>query len=207
MEKLAKNLASKISRSLNYDEEKEAVIAYGLTAIIQIIITYLLILLSGILVKAPAEAVIICFSVSIFRKYSGGAHAKSAELCTAFSVLYCTLAAVISKRLLVPLYAPIPMAAAVILTFGLSFLIVYKFAPVDSPNKPIRTTKKIKRMRKGSFIILAIYFAITLAFFIFSNKTEIFKSYGISMLFGICWQTFTLTSPGSQFIERMNNII
>lgn len=204
MEKLARTLANKISLSLGYDAEKTAVIAYGLIAIIQIFITTLLVFLAGILAGVPVEALIVCFSVSIFRKYSGGAHAKTAESCTLFSVFYCTLAAVVSRRLLAGIYSPLPMAVSIILVFGLSFLVVYQFAPVDSPNKPIRTAKKRTRMRAGSFIILAVYFAISIMLFIISRRFTIFRSYEISMLLGISWQTFTLTSSGAQFIGKIS---
>jgi accessory gene regulator B len=206
MEKLARKLASNISSSLGYDDEKEAVVAYGLIAMIQITLTTLLVLLLGILAGAPVEALIICFSVSILRKYSGGAHAKTAEFCTGFSVIYCILTAVISKRLLAGIYNPIAMAVAIIIIFALSFLIVYKFAPVDSPNKPIRTEKKKKRMRKGSFIILSVYFVMSVTFFLLAYQSEIFESYGIGLLFGISWQIFTLTHLGAQFIGKMNQL-
>ena len=46
-------------------------------------------------------------------------------------------------------------------------VVVNKFAPVDSPNKPIRTEKKKRRMRKNSFIILSAYFILSVIFFIF----------------------------------------
>ncbi|MGI5971870.1 MAG: accessory gene regulator ArgB-like protein [Oscillospiraceae bacterium] len=206
MEKLARKLASKISASLNYDAEKEAVIAYGLIAIIQIAVTVLMIFIIGLLLDVYVEALIVCFSASIMRKYSGGAHAGSAELCTSFSIFYCLLTALVSKRLLTPVYHLLPMAAAAILIFALSLIVVYKKAPVDSPNKPIRTEKKIKRMRKGSFIILALYLVLSAVFFILGFRHENFRSYGISMLFGLGWQTFTLINPGALFIGTMNKI-
>lgn len=205
MEKLAHELAAHISLSLGYDDEKKAVIAYGLTAIIQVSATVLLVLLFGTLMKVPAEAIIVCFSVAFFRKYSGGAHAETAEFCTCFSALYCTLTAFLSKRLLSAVYSTVPMAAAIILVFFLSFVTVYKLAPVDTPNKPIRTAKKRRRMRVSSFAILTIYFLLSIIFFVLSLQFDVFKSYGISLLFGIAWQAFTLTYPGSRFIQRMNH--
>jgi accessory gene regulator B len=207
MEHLARKLASNIALSLGYNAEKEAVIAYGLIAIIQIIITVLLVLFFGILAGAPAETLIICFSVGVLRKYSGGAHAKTAELCTVFSVLFCTSTAVISKMLLAKIYYPVPMALAMAITFGLSFYTVYKRVPVDSLNKPIRTEKKKSRMKKGSLIILVIYLWLSVAFFMFGSTYTICRSYGISLLIGIAWQTFTLTYSGARFIEKMNSVI
>lgn len=206
MEKLAQNLARNISSSLGYDEEKEAVVAYGLTAIIQVSATVLLVLLFGILAGVLVESLIVCFSVAVLRKYSGGAHAETAEFCTCFSAVYCTLTAFLSKKLLTAIYSFIPMAAAVTLVFILSFVFIYKLAPVDTPNKPIRTEKKKRKMRAGSFIVLAIYFLLSVAFLVLSPQSDRFKSYGISLLFGTVWQVFTLTHQGSLFIERMNDI-
>lgn len=205
MEKLAHKFASYISLSLGYDDEKEAVIAYGLTAIIQVSATILLVLLLGILAGVLIESLIVCFSVALFRKYSGGAHAETAEFCTCFTTLYCTFAAFLSKRWLSMLYSPILMGVVIILIFGLSFIAVYKLAPVDTPNKPIRTAKKRRRMRVGSFAILTIYFLLSVVFFVLSLQFDAFKSYGISLLFGIAWQVFTLTHLGSRFIHGMNH--
>ena len=202
MEKLARKLAADISLSLGYDAEKEAVVAYGLIAMIQITVTTLLVILLGFLAGAPAEAMIICFSVSLFRKYSGGAHAKTAEICTCFSVFYCVVMALVSKRLLAGILSPIVLGAAVVLVYSCTFLIVYRVAPVDSPNKPIRTEQKKRRMRKGSFIVLSIYLAISVVLLIFGSKSDSIRSWEISLLLGVAWQTL----QGSRFIGKMNGI-
>jgi len=206
MEKLARKLANRIALSLGYDDEKEAVIAYGLIAMIQIFITVLLVLLLGILIGATAEAMIVCFSVSTLRKYSGGAHAGSAELCTSMSVVYCTLTAFASGKLLLGLYSPLLMVPAIIVIYGISFLIVHKYAPVDSPNKPIRTQQKRKRMRKGSFIILSVYFLFSVVLFVFGCEFNFLNSYGISLLFGVAWQIFTLTSTGAFLLHNVDKL-
>lgn len=205
MEKLAHKLAADISLSLGYDGEKEAVIAYGLTAIIQVSTTILLVLLLGILMRVPVEAMIVCFSVAILRKYSGGAHAETAEFCTGFSTAYCILTAFISKNLLIKAYSFVSMAIAIMIIYSLSFIAIYKLAPVDTPNKPIRTEKKKRRMRMSGFIVLTIYFILSVIFLVLSPQFNSFKSYGISLLFGTAWQVFTLTHPGSLFIQRMNH--
>ncbi|NLV57667.1 MAG: accessory gene regulator B family protein [Clostridiales bacterium] len=203
MEKILRGLAHKISLSLGYDSEKEAVIAYGLFAMMQIGITIVLAFLFGLIVGAPVEAMIVCFSVSIFRKYSGGAHAHDAMFCTVISVVYCTFAAWLSKQL-IPIYHPYAMFIAIALVYGLVFWITYRYAPVDSPNKPIKSEQKIKRMRKGSFIILSTYMALQLFFYGASSHWPAFLSYGISLLLGIGWQAFTLTPLGAILLGKRN---
>ncbi|MCE5195948.1 MAG: accessory gene regulator B family protein [Negativicutes bacterium] len=204
MEKLTRKLAANVARSLDYDAEREAVIAYGLIGLVQIIITFALVLLFGSLVGAPAEALIVCAAVGLLRKYSGGAHAGSAELCNAISVVYSTSAAVAAKRYF---STADNLALQLLLTaviFGVSYLIVYRFAPVDSPNKPIKTVKKKKRMRQGSFIILTVYFLLAIALFLAGCDDGVYASYGISLLFGVIWQIFTLTSPGAFLLHSLD---
>ncbi len=206
MEKLARKFANNIARSLDYDSEKEAVIAYGLIAIIQILVTTLLVLLLGLLVGAPAEALVICFSVSILRQYSGGVHAGSAGLCAGIAAVYCTAAALASRKLLLPVYNPVPMSVAILITYIISFWIVCKYAPVDSPNKPIRTEQKRKRMKRGSLIILFFYFALSAILFISGYEFNNINSCGISLLFGVAWQVFTLTPAGASLIHRVDKL-
>lgn len=201
MEQLANKIAEKASLSLNLDSERQAVIAYGLTAIIQIIVTVALVLVFGLIIRAPLEALVVCFSISILRKYSGGAHVGSIGLCTTLGVIDCIVLASISKYLLLPFLTPYVMIPSIVVAYALSFFAIYKLAPVDSPNKPIKTEKKKKRMRKGSYIILSVYFAISVLLLIVSFRFRSVDSLGACLLFGTLWQIFTLTKFGSLFLK------
>jgi len=205
MERLARKLATDIARSLKYDDEKERVIAYGLTAMLQVAVTVILVFSIGLLVGAPIEALIICFSVSILRKYSGGAHVGTIEECTAISVIYCVVFALISRRLLLPVLNTYSMLSIIIVVYVLSFIAIFKLAPVDSPNKPIKTEKKKRRMRRGSFITLTVYFVLSILFLLLSFKYHITNSFGISLIFGISWQILTLTKFGIYFLKKIDS--
>lgn len=203
MEQLANKLANEIARSLGYDEEKRAVVAYGLIALIQIVVTVLLVLLLGILAGAPVEALIACFSVSILRKYSGGAHAGSAELCTGVAAVYCTAAAWLSQKLLAAFHLSL-MLAAIVIVFAVAFWVAFRYAPVDSPQKPIRTEAKRARMKRYSLLVLSVYLVISLILLAFGLQKESFNAYGISLLFGVAWQILSLTSLGRILLHSMN---
>ncbi len=205
MEKMVRRLANKIAVSLGYDEEREAVVAYGLLAIVQIGITIILALIFGLIVGAPVEAMIVCFAVSIFRKYSGGAHAYDADFCTIVSVVYCTVAA-LASRMLATIVNPGIVLIVVIICYILTYWIIYRYVPVDSPNKPITNKDKIKRMRKGSTIIVSVYFALQLVFYFFASRYPAFHSYGISLLLGTAWQSLTLTPLGAILLNKLNDL-
>ena len=205
MERFVRAWAAKIARTLGFDVEKEAVMAYGLLAITQITVTLALVLALGFAVGAPVEVLIVCLSVSILRKYSGGVHADSIEFCTVFSVVYCTLTAVLAQRL-ATLYHPALLLAATLVTYLAAFAIVRRYAPVDSPNKPIRSEAKIRRMRRDSLMVTGGYLALQLLCYFLSPSAPIFQSYGISLLLGVSWQAFTLTPLGAILLQKLNDL-
>ena len=205
MEKIVRRLASKIARSQGLDAEREAVVAYGLLAMTQISVITLLALALGFAVGAPVEALIVCFSVSFFHKYSGGAHAYDADFCTVISVAYCTLAAAASGWLS-PLYRFSAMLAAVIVIYATAYWVVYRYVPVDSPNKPITNPLKIKRMRRGSYLLVTAYLALQLLFIFQGTRNPLFQGYGISLLLGVAWQTLTLTPIGAVLLNKLNDL-
>lgn len=205
MEKWVRRRVRRMAETMKFDPEKEAVVAYGLIAIVQIAVTLLLVLALGFLVGAPVEALIICLSVSLLRRYSGGAHAHDADFCTLLTTVYCTLTAALSKAL-GQAYDPWAMAAATAAVYVAAFLIVIRYAPVDSPNKPIHTEQKRQRMRRGSLITLALYGAASVLFFLFGFRLAWVHSYGISLLLGVGWQAFTLTPLGSVLLNWLNEL-
>jgi accessory gene regulator B len=96
------------------------------------------------------------------------------------------------------------MLFIIIVVYALSFIAIFKLAPVDSPNKPIKTDKKKRRMRRGSFITLSVYFVLSILFLLLSLKYHNRGSLGISLLFGIIWQIFTLTKFGFYFLKKID---
>jgi Membrane protein putatively involved in post-translational modification of the autoinducing quorum-sensing peptide len=205
MEWLAKKLANNIAVSLNYDAEKESVVAYGLIAMIQTFCTVLLVLIFGLIIGAPIEALIVCFSVSILRKYSGGAHVGTIEECTAIAVIYSVGCAAVSKFLLAShmnLYINI---ALILVVFLISYITIHILAPVDSPRKPIKTETKRKRMKKGSYIVITVYLVIETALVILQYRYTFVNSFILSLMFGLAWQIFTLTRVAAHFLQLIDN--
>lgn len=206
METFAQKLASTIAQSLNYDKEQEDVLVYGMIALTQIVVTIVLVVIIGLVFHVLTEALIITFSVSLLRKYSGGVHARSIELCTAISVIYCIVFALISKHLIAPYISNTFLLIISMIVFIASYLIIYKLAPVDTPNKPIVSEKKKQRMRKGSFITITIFLVFAIAFLLLGRNNIFYTGCLISLLFGIAWQINTLTKSGVVLTNWLNNL-
>jgi accessory gene regulator B len=206
MEKYSKAIASKLALELGYDDDKREVMAYGAFALIQMFISIGLVVIFGLMFDVVIEALIISFTASILRKYSGGVHASSPNTCTILGVVVCVGFGMLIKLVLVPITDLKIFLVLGALGFIWSFYKINKLAPVDTPNKPIKSEERRKRMKKESFKVIGIYLLITLiniyvyVFFI----SDIFFGYSMCIALGLLWQVFTLTITGHRVIERLD---
>lgn len=205
MEKLCNKIAEKIAFELNFDRNKKEVIAYGMFALLQMILSVGLVAFVGALFNVLIEALIISFTVSILRKYSGGAHASSSISCILLGTLICIGQAIAVKFLGNQQVTLNFMILSGAIVFIWSYFIVYKFAPVDSPAKPIKNEDKRKRMKKGSIIILSVYVVIviiSLVMYYFIRNSMVIN-YCLSIYIGVLWQVLTITTYGNTFVTKL----
>ena len=83
LEQLVQKMSQKIASSLNYDQEKQAVIQYGLFGIVQTIAIALVITTYSLITDILWECWIVYLTAGILRKSTGGAHAKTSSGCFA----------------------------------------------------------------------------------------------------------------------------
>ena len=206
MEKLSDNIANKVALELSLDNDNKEVIAYGMFALMQMLFSIILVFIFGMLFHVAIEALIISFTGSILRKYSGGVHASSPGICNVIGIFVSVGQAIAVSFLtisVVNLRLNIIMGAVI---FMWSYYEIYKLAPVDSVAKPIVKEEKKNRMKKGSIILLSVYLAITvflILLYISSGEIKIFI-YLICLYLGILWQVFTLTTPGHLLVGKVD---
>lgn len=206
MEKIINSFTEYLKLELNLSKDNKEVIKYGMFTIVQIVTSILLIIIFGIIFKCTIESLIISFTVSILRKYSGGVHASSPERCIFLGTFICIGEALIVKYLI---YINIDIELLIIIEmiiFIFSYIKIIKLAPVDNIRKPIKTIEKRKKMKEKSLIVLTIYLTIILlSIFIWNNK-QINKPiiYSLCIVFGMLWQVFTLTTKGHILITKLD---
>lgn len=204
MEIFAHNLAEKIALHMQYDANKKAVIAYGLIAIFQMVTLFTIVTLIGLIFHFWYESVIIFIGVGIIRKSTGGAHLNTMYGCILISSLSITILSSLSRYILsfpVNIYINLVIS---ILVYVLCFIVFYIRVPIDSPNKPIVNPEKIKRLRKQSFIIITLFFLISLAFVFLSVRYDRFYSIAVCIRLTMLWQLFTLTKFGIWVFEKID---
>ena len=195
MNSLINKISHKIAVSAGLDEEREKVIAYGMLALCQVIIIFLFAFFVGFVTKTIAECILICITVGSLRKFTGGVHANSMLGCILVSISSIAVMALLSRYILAR-YIPWGISGAVIfIIFAVSFFIVYKKAPVDSANKPIKNPEKIERLRKNSRIFVSLLFIITAVIFTINVNYGYIELLSIcySIVLAVLWQSLTLT--------------
>ncbi|MDZ5252475.1 accessory gene regulator ArgB-like protein [Clostridium sp. LIBA-8841] len=207
IENISRAVAEKVSNELNYDNERKEVIQYGTYALIQTLISIISVLILGLIFNIALEALIFLFTASILRKYSGGAHSESSNVCTLLGiVISICIGFLIKSSFFVNMNFEFIIFIGVVI-FVFAYFIIFKYAPVDTPNKPIKTEKKKKRMKKGSLKILTIYlFIVLLSTILYYNSDVVFaKPVILSILFGIAWQCMTLTALGNILLKTIDS--
>jgi len=206
MERLSKKLAVDIAQSLDKSKDEQEIIAYGLLGIFQLISNIVLTLLFGWIFGVPFQALFLSFSVSLLRRFSGGAHAETLNFCTLVGLVYSIFFAKVSVYLTGSTFNPWISFGLSAMIMILAWITVAARAPVDSPQKPIRSAEKRQRMRKGSFQTLTFLTITVTTLFIIGCFHKIVLSYGFSLVFGVLWQTFSLTIPGAKLLNSLDKI-
>ena len=207
MEKLAKTIAGRAGEKLGCDDEKIAVMTYGLIGLFQFAIILCACVVIGLIFSFFIEAMVIFWGVGIIRRSTGGAHSRNFYCCLFTSIAFICFFAWVCKQMsgysssiyFYEMYLPI---------YAVAFVAVYKKAPVESPNKPINREKRF-RLRKAAFITIGIFAIVSICECAIS-VTGVTESnfYHISLPLTICvlWQTFLILPAGKKFIDVIDRI-
>lgn len=213
MEKLCSSVAKNIGEKMSFDDEKVAVMAYGLLAIMQILSIFAVISAAGLIIGDFFESVTVFLLVGILRKSTGGVHSKTYQGCMVISISSILLLAAIARYSVNIDYSfssVLLRAVIMIITFIMFliyFVIIYIKVPVDNERKIIVKKDKIRRLRRSSFLTWGIYLAAALLFIWFSYINSHFLCIGISIALATTWQVFTLTKAGNKIITFIDSKI
>jgi accessory gene regulator B len=203
IEKVSYSLASKLASSLQLSDEQKSVIAYGATNLLQIIYCITLCVIAGLAFRVLPESLVVLFTVSLIRKYSGGIHSHSPNRCAVIGAIYSVGLGLIAKYSGVELSFTLVLG---VLVYLCAFILVYKLAPVDSSAKPIKKEKTRLRLKKYSILALCcllIISAILIVILKFYGLLFLYK-YILCIYFGVIWQTFTLTKLGHAVLGKLD---
>lgn len=208
IERLTNNIADRIALTLKLDKDKRDIIAYGAFNLLQTIWCIIVVVIFGFLCKVTIESLIVSSTIALLRKYSGGVHSSSPNRCAIIGAVVSVGLALLMGKISNILNIQYIILIALV-GIGLSYYLIYKFAPVDSPAKPILKKEKKIRMRKYSIRLLNIIFIIIIILLIlyFIQGDKNFIALTMYIYSGVVWQTLTLTPKGALIMKSIDNFL
>lgn len=179
-----------IKKYNNFDDDKLAVIKYGLESIYILITKTIIILLVSYLLGLLKQTVIFLVCYNFIRIPSFGLHATKSWICLVSSLLIFIILPFICTVITIPMYLKI-----IIGLIGLAFII--KNAPADTYKRPIISKKRRMFFKVCSSIV-------TIAMILFSLLIED-QFLANSLLFSIILQCFMISPTVYKFFKLPYN--
>ena len=179
-----------IKKYNNFDDDKLAVIKYGLESIYILITKTIIILLISYLLGLLKQTVIFLVCYNLIRIPSFGLHATKSWICLVSSLLIFIILPFICTVITIPIYLKI-----IIGLIGLAFII--KNAPADTYKRHI-----ISKKRRMFFKICSSIVTITMILFSLFIEDQFLAN---SLLFSIILQCFMISPTVYKFFKLPYN--
>lgn len=171
-----------LARQMNYPEEKKEILAYGLENLIFTSLSLLAIILVGWALQVEKETLAAIFAGALLRKYSGGSHRATAVGCLVFGAVTYPPAAWLA-HFVFNSYGSLGWMTSVLLSLVL-LAVINRYAPVDSPGKPIVSPEFKKRLHHTSLLVAVAFILAALIL----GRTSL----GLAIFAGLSLQTISL---------------
>ena len=192
---LSYNCAEYLTKQLNHSHEKKRVYYYGFQIVIGEIVKFSLLILITLLlgVFLPTFTVLIFFGA--LRVVAGGYHMDNYTKCMVTSFGIFILLGFLVK-FTYQYYSLGLLAVLSAVTFVTALIAVIKWAPADTPFKPITKPKQIKRLKILSILMVFIWMAIDCILIIYS-----INFYVLAGCLGMLMAAFIVSPAGYRFFD------
>lgn len=207
IQNLSNKIGCKFASTLKLDKDHEEIVAYGSFIFLQKLWSFFLVMVIGAIFGVFLESLVVFFTSSLLRKYSGGVHASSPNGCAIIGAIISVSLALIIKVIFKTINIELVVIIGII-CFALSYYVVYKLAPVDSPEKPIVKFEKKQYLKKCSIGVLNFLLVVTSSMLLFYTTYKIIFLFNFigCICIGVLWQVFTLTSKGHAIIFKLDSV-
>jgi accessory gene regulator B len=184
-------------------QDDEAIVNYSVQLLVTGFFNFAAIFAVAWLFGVLKLAVAAAFTAAGLRLISGGAHSESAVNCTLLGVLINVGAALVIEYRLIPVQGT-GLAYVFIIIGVIAVLAVVRYAPADTPQKPITNPAQCKQLRLLSLGYLLIW---TAAAVILSLKSAGLVPYFLAGSFSVVWQAFSLTPVGYKAMKVFDRVM
>ena len=199
---LSVRFAAYLAQELNSDQRQELRMAYGLEILLGEIIKLIVIISLSWMLNILPEVLTITVTAGILRLASGGEHCSEYYRCLIGGTAWFLFLGwgVHSLNNLLNQSTIIISAG---LLFFLSIILILKYAPGETENKPISSEAERKKFKNWSVAIMIIYGFIII---LFSNLAVLYM-FTLPIATGIIAQAFTVSPAGYGFIHFVDRVL
>jgi len=199
VQKWSYSCARHVAAVLNENHNKRAVYYYGFYIIFGSLVKGTILISLSLLLGVVVPALLTVLVLGSLRMFAGGFHFDTYGKCLFVTLVLVISAALISKYTY-SYWSITAIAIFLILIFVVSLFMLIKYAPKDTPTKPITEPEAIKKYKRLSIAYLSILLVISVVLAIFN-----LKMYVIAIGFGILLEIFTITPAGHSFFTSIKN--
>lgn len=188
-------LAHTLTAELNHSHEKKRVYYYGFQVVIGGLVKGVLLVLLTLLLGIFHSTFSVLFFFAALRIFAGGYHMDSYTRCMITSFGIFILLGLLVEYTQIYWSLPILIALSVS-TFIIALISAIKWAPADTPYKPITNPKKIKNLKTLSILVVLAWLAADIL--LLMNNHNFYVLAGCS---GMLMAAFIISPAGYGFFD------
>lgn len=190
--------ANYLMRQLNESHEKRGVYYYGFQIIIGVIIKGVFLIAISRLLGALIPTLLALAAFATFRMTAGGYHMDTYGKCIITSLSMYILAG-LAVQYTNRFWSTEAVIALIAASFVPALYVAVKWAPGDTPNKPITKPGKIRRLK-----ILSIIYVIGWLILVSVMMYYRLNAFVMALCFGLILEAFTVSPAGYGFFDRIS---
>lgn len=200
---MSDGLLSKIAGYLaEQNREKQAdeeILLFGLRLLVYSVLSYVtvFVLAWALGIFVPTASALL--AGSLLRVFSGGGHASSPVKCTVYGTIVYLFLGFAAAR--ISEFGYEAFVTAMVLIFLFSLFTLWRYAPAETPGKPISSKLQRAVLRRNSFIVLAVIMLFLVGGLILAPNLNDGVQWGI--LLGLFWQSVSLYPPVGRALHSL----
>jgi len=189
--------AKKLAAVLNENHNRKAVYYYGFYIVFASLVKGTILISVALLLGILIPALLIVAVFGSLRMLAGGFHFDTLGRCLYISLGLFLTAALISQYTY-QYWNTLSVTIFFILVFATSLYVLIKYAPKDTPTKPITDPVEIMKFKKLSIIYLCIWLVACIILTVLNLNL-----YVIAMSFGVLLEIFSVSPVGHAFFNKI----
>lgn len=193
--------ANQFSIAMNEGHQKRSVYYFSFQVILGGLVKNIILFSIALLFGVFIPTLIIAIIFSSLRMLAGGYHMDTYGKCLFVTISMFILASIVAGYTYI-YWSLLHISVLITVTLLLGLYLLIKYAPKDTPNKPINDRKKIHMYKMYSIIFFIMLLMLTIIFAVYSMKL-----YSITICFAILMELFTLSPIGYKFFNSIKNFM